>query len=252
MKTPITNKNYLINTNIELNHFLHLELQYRLIIECVNNLQPVVFFTRPDKNPYTIFGKFKYSKLERQLEDETSGPGPDFEFHEFTTSSKDFHYNNFDTNSQYCSFQEKKGKEKEWMASHPDGLHDTFNKLFDFTSYQETKYKEWMPKSAWWDDVFVVMLFPILVLQNELFEVVENGVDIEVQPKQHIVFEFNRHTNYPEKLLIDVVTEDYFPEFLELLRNDIEKLKVAYITYYSDNRIQPTKRGTEAAPKAEL
>jgi hypothetical protein len=222
--------------NLELNHYLHFEFQHRLIIECSNNPQPAVFLKRPDKAPYTIYGKFKYNKLERKLEN-GDGSGADFFFHEYTTESKDFHYNKFLTNTQYCSFSEKKGKEKEWMANHPDGLHDTFNKLFDCTKFTQERYFEWMPKSAWRDEVFVLMLYPIIIIQNDLYEATEKDGKIEVEEKKHVVYEFNRYTDHSETILIDVITEDYLDTFLNIISNDMVRLKENYVLYYSDKRI---------------
>ena len=99
---------------MRLNDYLHLELQHRFIIECTNNLQPVVFFKRPDKSPYTIFGKYKHHRLERGVED--IGPSPEIAYLEFTTGQKEFHYNQLVTNSQYCSFSEKKTKDGGWIT----------------------------------------------------------------------------------------------------------------------------------------
>ncbi|MCK4406666.1 MAG: hypothetical protein KAT33_02795 [Bacteroidales bacterium] len=227
-----------ITENLELNHYLHFEFQHRMIIECSNNPQPVVFFKRPDRNTYTIFEKFKYSKIEREIANYKQGPTPDYIFHDFTTSSKEFHYNQFLTNTQYCSFIQKKTKEKNWMASHPDGLHDTFNKLFDCTSHKIEKFREWMPKSAWRNDVFVLILFPVLILQNKLFEANEVEGKVDLEEKKHVLFEFNRYTESPESLLIDIITEDYLDTFVDLIIKDVTNLKNVYVDYYKSKKIK--------------
>jgi hypothetical protein len=230
-----------ITENLWLNHFLHLEFQHKMIIECSNNLQPVVFFKRPDKNKYTIFGKFKYFKIERNLEDSKEVGTPDYKFHMFTTRSKKFHYNQFLINTQYCSFNQKKNKEKDWMASHPDGLNDTFNKLFDCTSHKIEQIKEWMLKSRGHNDVFVIMLFPIIILQNKLFEAIEIHGKVELEEKKHVVFEFSRYTETAETLLIDIITEDYLETYIDIVNNNLSTLKDIYVKYYKNKKIVPPK-----------
>ncbi len=226
-----------ITDNLKLNFDLHFEFWHRLIIECSNNPQPAVFFKRPDKSPYTIFGKFQYAKTEREIAKSSFGPSPDFEFLSYVTESKQFHYNKFDTNTQYCSFSQKKDKDKEWMASHIDGLHDTFNKLFDCTLHTNQRITKWIPKSAWKNELFVVLQFPLLVLQNEIYEAQEKNGEIELIKKNHIVFEFNRYKEKNETLLIDVITENYFNDYLGIVINDMVKLKNHYRRYYKDKKI---------------
>ena len=125
------------------------------------------------------------------------------------------------------------------MASHPDGLHDTFNKLFDCTSHTREEYIEWMPNSAWKDEVFTVLLFPLLILQNDLFEAKEHEGDIKLESKKHIVFEFNRYNAKNESFLIDVITEDYLDDYLNIIENDVQKLKQSYVQFYSGKLIKP-------------
>lgn len=228
-----------ITENIRLNQSLHFEYQFRLIVECINNDQPVAFFKRPDKDPHTIFGKFYFSKIERELHEKymTKGITPDFEFHTYTTESKNFHYNTIPKNTQYCSFSQKRGGQKEWMASHPDALHDTFSKLMDFSEYDSIGTQEWMPKSAWRHEVFTVIIFPLLVLQNDLIEVSEKDGKIEIEKKKHIIFDFKKHSNSKSGFLIDVITEDYLPEYLKLAKKSVTELKNKMVKFYADKEI---------------
>ncbi|WP_431126174.1 hypothetical protein [Flagellimonas flava] len=226
-----------ITENISINQHLHFEYQFRLVIECINNIQPVAFFKRPDKDSHSIFGKFYYCKMERELVEKYKGTPPDFQFNTYTTKSKHFHYNQIPKNTQYCSFSLKKGSKKEWMASHPDALHDTFSKLMDFSQYDIRKIGEWMPRSAWRDEVFTVMLFPLLVLQNDLIEVSENEGKIEIEKKKHIIFDFKKHSDSKNGLLIDVITEDFLPEYLKRVEVSMTELKDEMVCFYTQREI---------------
>lgn len=125
------------------------------------------------------------------------------------------------------------------MASHSDALHDTFNKLFDISLHSKLRYEEWMPKSAWREGVFLIILFPVLLIQNELFEASENGDDLNIEKKSHLIFEFNRFMDYPQSLLIDVVTENYFGNYLKLLKRDMMEIKKGLLKNYKDKIISP-------------
>jgi hypothetical protein len=222
-----------ITKNLNLNYSLCFEYKYELIIECINNSQPVAFFKRPDKNPYTIFGKFEFAKVEREVIE--MHVNADHEFHTFTTESKEFHYNSKEKNTQYCSFSPKKADNKEWMASHSDALHDTFGKLNDFLQHSMPSYEKWIREScAWRNDVFAVIKFPVLILQNDLLEVSEVNGEVSIEEKKHIIFEYSKYSEKRDYILIDVITEDYLPEYIKIVNNSMTKLRDAMMNFYSD------------------
>lgn len=232
-----------ITDNIKLNQFLHFEYQYHLIFECINNLQPIAFFKRPDKSPYTIHGKFFYSKEERQFSEEENKKNhpADIEFLEYTTSSKHFHYNQLEKNTQYCSFSPKKGNQKEWMASHPDALHDTFNKLTDYTTHTNKSYDKWLKKSAWRNDVSTFFFFPVLIVQNDLIEVSEINGKVIIEKKDHLIFNYNKYSEEKDGFLIDVITEKYLEAFLVKVNTSVVELKNIIVEYYKGKEITEIK-----------
>lgn len=229
-----------ITEHLVLNQSLQFEYQYKLLIECINNDQPVAFFKRPDRDPYTIFGKFFYSKVERELTEKhmNTGNTPDFQFNSFTTESEKFHYNQQIKNTQYCSFSKKRGQKNEWMASHPDGLHDTLNKLVDYTEYKIEGYEEWMKETSVWSrEVFTTLFFPVIILQNELIEVSENNGKVKIENKDHIIFDFNKYSDTKNGFLIDVITESYLPEYLRKIESSVTELKNSMIEFYKGKEI---------------
>jgi hypothetical protein len=243
---PITNKSreidiiskaQRITENLNLNFNLHFDYNYELIIECINNSQPVAFFKRPDKTPYTIFGKFYYVKIEREFLEPNDRGAADYVFNDFTTTSKEFHYNLFDLNTQYCSFSPKKSNLKEWMASHPDALHDTFGKLNNCIIDSTKSYEKWMQQSPIRDGIFTLFNFPVLILQNDLIEVSEINGKVEIEKKNHVVFEFNDSSGKKNGFLIDIITEEYLPEYLNIVKNSVSKLKDEIVKCYSGKSI---------------
>lgn len=227
--------------NLTLNRTLMIDIRHSLTVECMNNSQPVVFFKRTEKKKFTIFGKFKFFKIEQEINGGETETNVDYYFNNFTVDSKKFHYNQIERCSQYCSFSLKKSstvKKKEWMASHPDGLHDTFNKLYDFIIHRYNRDLQLAEDNFLKYEVYLNMQYPVIVLQGDLYEAYEEKGEIKLEKKEHIIFEFKRFNNQTTSLLIDIVTEKYFETYLELLKTDMHHFKTLYYHYYKDKTLK--------------
>lgn len=225
--------------NLFLNRHLLIDVTHDLIIECANNPQPAVFFKRTEKKKLSIFGRYRYKKIEQEINEDS---GADHEFLNFTVGSKDFHYNKAERCSQYCSFTSKKnsggGSKKEWLASHPDALHDTFNKIYDFIKSREPSAEDWVNTYRKYE-TFIVMTYPLIVLQGDIYEAHEEKGELKLQKVNHVIFEFNKYENeLSSSLLIDVINETYFEEYLSLLKTDMQKLKNIYVKYYKGSTLK--------------
>ncbi|HEY5592363.1 MAG TPA: hypothetical protein VIK55_15275 [Paludibacter sp.] len=218
------------------NERFNIEIRHSLVIECMNNPTPVVVFKDMNKKPFTIYEKFKYNKIELKTLEEPSGI--DFDFTGFTVDNQEFHYNQLKRNTQYCSFSQKKsGKTQEWMASHEEKLHDTFNKLFDFVNHHFEIKRErfhYAPQRM----VTFNFLFPVIVFQGDIYEASEDADEVRIEKKDHAIFEFNRYENESSSLLVDIVTEKYFTEYLSLLENDMKIVAEFCENYYSDKTVE--------------
>lgn len=189
-----------------------------LIIECQNNPQPVVFLKKKQKNTFSCFDKYKYfltkfgnDQVDNRIE---------FEYLESFISKSNFHYNDKNLSTQYCSFSQKKtGNKNEWMASHPDGLYDTFTKLFHFTNDKLQSTIDFRSKIQL-GEFYYAMFYPILVVQGKLYDSEEKNGDIQLTQLDHKLFEFNYFDDTPHTILIDVVTEDYFPTHLAQIKKE--------------------------------
>jgi hypothetical protein len=62
------------------------------------------------------------------------------------------------------------------------------------------------------------------VLQGQLFHAIASGDNLELEPRSHI--QLRTHWPQPERdyvvFLIDVLTKDYFEEFLKLVKREHE------------------------------
>jgi hypothetical protein len=113
-------------------------------------------------------------------------------------------------------------------------MHDTFNKIHDFIQSRKGSTDEWINTHRK-HEVYLSMIYPVIVLQGEIYESYEENGDIKLQKVNHAIFEFNRYDEDSSSLLIDIITEDYFLEYLKLLKNDMENLKDVYVQYYAGN-----------------
>lgn len=144
----------------------------------------------------------------------------EFEYLESFISKSNFHYNDKNLSTQYCSFSQKKtGNKNEWMASHPDGLYDTFTKLFHFTNDKLQSTIDFRSKIQL-GEFYYAMFYPILVVQGKLYDSEEKNGDIQLTQLDHKLFEFNYFDDTPHTILIDVVTEDYFPTHLAQIKKE--------------------------------
>lgn len=111
--------------------------------------------------------------------------------------------------SQYCALTQKKSESKEFMASHPDDLYSSFQKLAEYTDGD----------MIWWDknsdmhgDRFWRILFwhPLLVVGGQLIvaRTREDG-STELRETSSATLEFNWHAGEERRTtLIEVLTAD--------------------------------------------
>jgi hypothetical protein len=189
-----------------------------LIIECINNYQPMAFFTRPPK----FENYYPYEELKIISRPDTIGNEI---LKHYLRIHKYHHYYKGDIATQWCSFQKKKqsSSEKEkWMAFHYDDFHKTFQKLCFATQYQITDYLD-IFKDFTDDSIQVHMIYPIFVAQNKIYSVKTEG-DISLSNANHIKY---LKTEYVKGrftwIRIDVVTEKFFPKLIDIIEDEFQK-----------------------------
>jgi len=194
-----------------------------ILCECVNNSQPLVFFTYDEFDPTTRY--LKYSGLPTQI---ASTP-VDFEresLSDFLKLESYHHYWSGQLASQYCSFQKKRGPRgrEEWMALHPDEHHDSIGAvMMALEADVKEHYQVWIPKfevlAAHEEEESVNLQFyyPLLVLQGDIYTASFRDGHLILDEAQHVQlirdhFSSNRQNSYQ----IDVVKESFLHDYLDL------------------------------------
>ena len=121
--------------------------------------------------------------------------------------------------SQYCALTPKKADKQELMASHPDDMYSSLQKLAEYTEEQLNEFRNWEEEhSKFWRMFF---WHPMLVLGGQLIAV---GTDADGSPKLREVtssyLEFNWHEGEEKRTtLVEFVTAG---EFLSRLAKRVE------------------------------
>lgn len=180
-----------------------------LLIECMNNKEPIVFFENLEKSTNRIaalsFTCFNNNFWEILLMAQT-----EIGFSEELIWS-----------SQYCSFQQVKNKEAEnngWIAYHPNDNHDSLNTFFKFIKFHKNAYSERKNSAD-----FIVGFYhrPLIILQGPLMSV-EQGNDIKIHERNHIKYQIPKTENDGRLFTIDIITEDFLDSYLKDIKKEDE------------------------------
>jgi hypothetical protein len=201
-------------------------ISFEIVAECINPPQPIAFITRtwPDRffehgdrwDALKIGGDPLHVPVD-QLSTNWAWLSSALKMERY------HHYGAKRLATQYCSFELKKGS-STWMAKHRDEDHSTFRKLCDATDhYLRALFHEGHAGTVD-QDLFLTFVYPVLVVQGELFEVRGDANPLEVTSVPHVQYRCTQmYGSRQEDFQIDVVSEEYFPEFVQLLASDTYK-----------------------------
>ncbi len=199
-----------------------------LVIECVNNPQPIAFITKKAPSPERLSENIKFNGVPTSIRDTKLLTFSNRSKDDLRLSTDDFlemstyhHYCSGKVATQFCSFTKKKNQD-EWMASHDDTHFESFQKLCDVIDYFLTKTKDdWSFSSL--RAVSLQFFYPLIVVQGELLEVrVNKKRGLAFQKAKHI--QFTRTTiqkTEPTTYQIDIVAESYLPEYLKIIDEEM-------------------------------
>jgi len=193
-------------------------LYSNLIIEAVNNPQPIAFITKESQIAPLYREDIKVAGLPVKISDNEEW----IYLPEFLEMDKYHHYCQGNIATQYCSFTQKKNEsgKKEWMASHEETHFNSFRTLSVAVEYhQDVLYKAWV-KDA--NAINLEFYYPIVVVQGELLEVHPESDNIHIKTTNHVQFRRtsvigSKEFNYQ----IDVITEHYLPTLLNMIDNEM-------------------------------
>ena len=200
-------------------------LWIHLIGECVNNPQPMVFFSSERIIDFLFHEDIKCSGIPLKFPSREEGDR-EISFQEFFHLHKFHHYCQGPFSTQYCSFQQKRGK-NEWMAWHDDEHHGVFDALVAATEYEMGEFfSSWeLPDSDEEEPLNLNVFYPVLILKGDLLEC--------GQKRRKPVFAQRRHTQFLKSIIsgrqhktfhIGIITESFLKQYLRMLEDEHEKL----------------------------
>lgn len=192
-----------------------------LIIECVNNPQPLVFLTKEPQFSEMYLDSLKLAGLPVKIY--LGGKEQVWEsLRDYVHMEKFHHYCRDRIATQFCSFAKKKSGENEWMAQH-EGVHfDVFQKLCHKVDFYADEYFEILVLQNG-EPVNIEIYYPLVVLQEDLIDARPSNQSLSLIKTDHIWYcrtaiHKGEATNYH----IDVVTERYFPDYLKLIEDETQ------------------------------
>jgi hypothetical protein len=189
-----------------------------LLVECVNNPQPVAFITKEPQDGFPQYQEVKLAGLPVKILKE--GRGQSWEsLPSFLGLGKYHHYFRGRVATQFCSFTLKKNT-AEWMASHEDLHFDAFRTLCTAVEHFIDKhFKCWTFNGR--EMVNVEFYHPVVVFQGELLDVRLRKKSLRLLPTNHIQFRRSAIVHGKEtEYRVDVVTERFFSRYLDIVQQE--------------------------------
>lgn len=174
------------------------------VVEVVNNRLPVVLLTQRPSSPNANFESYVKFAM-------TPEPSPFYDhFHIYDERGPDSKR----LFSQYCALTRKKGEARELMASHPEDLYSSLQKLSEYTEEDLEQWSaiEWSDSSIW----RIFFWHPMLVVGGQLMTAqARDDGSIEIQDSDSGFLEFNWHEGDERRTtVIEFITVGAFFERL--------------------------------------
>lgn len=199
-----------------------------ILYECENNSQPIVFFTKESVISSLFHMEVKVSGIPVKFWQDDGYVS----LSEFTGMGKFHHYCKGAVATQYCTFQLKKDK-SSWAALHNEEQHDTFNSLLKALDYEIAEHFDgWsLPDKVDDEDVNIQIYYPLVIFQGSLYSATLKNNQLTLRKSKHIQFRkeiFLLRTNEVETYQIDLITEEYLPDYLRIIHSEIESVRKVF------------------------
>jgi hypothetical protein len=198
-------------------HFVSCEI----VMECVNNPQPLAFMTRKTEERILYRDDVKVSGYPVKIESEMV-PG-EWESLQSCVGMQDYHhYCHGRVATQFCCFRWVK-EHKRWIALHEDSHFDSFRKLCQATDYFVDQYYKSLTFTGD-DPVNIRIYYPVLVVKGELLDVRPGQDPLNPEKKHHLQYRIVASLAGEERVhQIDVVDELAFPDYLDLVERELSE-----------------------------
>ena len=194
-----------------------------LLVECINNPQPLVILMKEPLVGFLHHEEVKMSGLPVKVPNKERYNGWQ-RLSEFLEMKDYHHYCKGSVGTQFCSFVKKKsGNIDEWLAMHEGSHFDSFRKLCDVTEYYVDKhFKSWTFSSN--ENLNIEVYYPVIILQGDLLDARETKRSVTFRATDHLQFRRTVATKEKEaSYQIDVIRERYLPKYLELIDAELKK-----------------------------
>jgi hypothetical protein len=189
-----------------------------LLIECVNNAQPLAFITKAPQLAPLHYEEIKLAGLPAKVFDPKAKKWVSLT--SFLDMDEYHHYCKGRIATQFCSFSQKRGG-NQWMASHDDLHFDAFRSLVTALEYHKDKFFECWRFDSRTEYVNVEFYYPVLVVQGPIMDVRSVRKRLELKDVNHIQYRRSSIWNGEAKeYQIDVVTEKWFPSYLSKVERE--------------------------------
>jgi hypothetical protein len=195
-----------------------------ILCECENNRNPVVFFTKryPITSLHDVEVKASGNPLKFWQADHF------MTLSDFIGFNKFHHYWTKPMATQYCSFQLKKDR-SGWIALHPEEQHDTFNSLIRALEHYIDEHFRYVLSTKFDEDCSEIQIYyPTVVLQGDLYRADEINGRLYITKNNHIIFRkqhFLPNNKASDTYHIDVITENYLPDYLNMVDTQSDRFK---------------------------
>jgi hypothetical protein len=155
-----------------------------LLLECVNNPQPIAFLTKEPLTPFLEYEDVKMAGLPVKIRDGRRNSW--WSLADFFEMEDYHHYCQDRIAKRYCSFLGKKsGPKKEWLATHVVSHFDAFKKLCDATDYfVDRHFKSWSFGEKEW--VNIEFSYPSLIVQGDLLDARTGKRSVTLKRASHL------------------------------------------------------------------
>lgn len=229
---PVTGKSREIDINAIYGVSLSRDYDFiftKLLCECVNNPQPLVFFVKESPISFMYHEEVKVAGIPVQFIRKDKKTGKEYfeSFSDFLKLEKYHHYCKGPFSTQYCSFDQKKNTDV-WMAYHVDVQHDSLTGLIYALESEINEYCDSysLPAKKEEEKINIEIYYPLLILQGPLYIAQLKKNSLALKKVQHAQYRKAYCVEGQRKIYqIDVITESFLPRYLRIIDKEIGKIE---------------------------
>ena len=196
-----------------------------LFVECVNNPQPLVLFTRERIGGFLNISEIALAGIPAKIREES---GDWVHLLDYLGAEEWHHCAEPRFATQFCSFTIKRsGPDKgQWMASHDDQHFEAFKKLIDITHLSSDQhFREFNVTKD--EDINLEIYNPVVILQGDLWEATVDEKSLSLRKRNHLLYRgsYVGNDDSDGHQFIDVLVESELPRYLGTIEDEAKKIR---------------------------